>query len=191
MRPPLRTERLLVRDWAVSDAEAALRIYGAEEVAHWLTPAMHRVTDLSAMRAVLQAWEEAQYNLVIPSGRWAIERQEDRRVVGGLVIRMLPPYEEDLEIGWQLSPDAWGNGYATEAAAALVRWAFEQGVDELFAVARPGNIRAVATARRVGMQWVGETTKYYGMRLEVYRIRPSDLPYAVRMPSDEAPDRSA
>ncbi|MGP3922092.1 GNAT family N-acetyltransferase [Streptomyces sp. 8N616] len=180
MQSPLRTERLLVRDWAVSDAEAALRIYGTEEVAHWLTPAMHRVGDLDAMRAVLQAWEESQHNLVVPSGRWAIERLEDGRVVGGLVIRMLPPYEEDLEIGWQLRPDAWGNGYATEAGIALARWAFRQGADELFAVARPNNHRAAATARRMGMEWVGETSKYYDMRLNVYRIRPSDLPDASR-----------
>lgn len=175
MESPLRTERLLVRDWAVSDADAALRIYGEKEVAHWLTPAMQRVVDVPAMRAVLQAWEEAQPNLVPPSGRWAVERREDGQVVGGLVIRMLPPYDEDLEIGWQLAPGEWGHGYATEAGRALLRWAFGQGVDELFAVARPNNRKAVATARRIGMEWVGETSKYYGMRLHVYRIRPADL----------------
>lgn len=181
---PLRTERLEVRDWRVSDAEAALQIYGAEEVAHWLTPAMNRVADLPAMRGVLQAWHEAQPSLVSPSGRWAVERRADGEVVGGLVIRLLPPYEEDFEIGWQLRPDAWGNGYATEAGSSLIRWAFEQGVDELFAVARPRNERAAAMARRVGMEWVGETGKYYGMRLQVYRVRPADLPGSpVRLPS--------
>ncbi|MCM2580083.1 GNAT family N-acetyltransferase [Streptomyces meridianus] len=176
MQMPLHTPRLEVRDWRVTDAEAALQIYGAQEVAHWLTPAMNRVADVPAMRGVLQAWHEAQPNLVRPSGRWAIERRSDAEVVGGLVIRLLPPYEEDLEIGWQLRPDAWGHGYATEAGAALIRWAFEQGIDELFAVARPRNERAAAMARRLGMEWVGETGKYYDMRLEVYRIRPADLP---------------
>jgi RimJ/RimL family protein N-acetyltransferase len=97
-------------------------------------------------------------------------------VVGGLGIRALPPYEDDLEISWQLRPDAWGQGYATEAASALVKWAFTQDIDELFAVARPKNQRAIATATRLGMQWVGETEKYYNLRLQVYRVRPSDLP---------------
>lgn len=184
MRAPLRTERLLVRDWTVADAEAALRIYGADEVASWLTPAMDEVADLFAMRAVLQAWVEVQASLVRPSGRWAIERRADGRVVGGLLIRLLPPYDEDLEIGWQLSPDAWGNGYATEAGTALIQWAFDQGADELFAVSRPDNTRAAATARRMGMEWVGETTKYYGMRLNVYRIRPADLTDLVRTPPE-------
>ena len=64
---------------------------------------------------------------------------------------------------------------AVEAARGLVAWAFTQEIDELFAVARPSNVRAIATAKRVGMQWVGETAKYYGLTLQVYRIRPSDL----------------
>jgi hypothetical protein len=43
------------------------------------------------------------------------------------------------------------------------------------AVSRPANTRAPATARRIGMQWVGETEKYYDLRLHVFRARPSDL----------------
>ena len=40
---------------------------------------------------------------------------------------------------------------------------------------RPGNLRGVATARRVGMAWVGETDKYYGLTLQVYRLSKADL----------------
>lgn len=176
MDKPLTTDRLVIRDWSVDDADQAMTIYGSTDVAHWLTPALERVGDVAAMRSVLQAWQEAQPNLLTPRGRWAVERKDDGVVVGGLGIRALPPYEDDLEISWQLRPDAWGRGYATEAASALVRWAFTQDIDELFAVARPKNQRAIATATRLGMQWVGETDKYYNLRLQVYRIRPSDLP---------------
>ncbi|AGM05707.1 GNAT family N-acetyltransferase [Amycolatopsis keratiniphila] len=170
----LTTERLVVRDWSEDDAEAALAIYGTTDVTRWLTPAMDRVTDEAAMRSVLQAWQQAQPNLVPPRGRWAVQRKEDGKVVGGLGIHLLPPYEEDLEISWQLHPDAWGEGYASEAARALIGWAFTQDTDELFAVARPNNTRAIATAKRLGMVWVGETDKYYGLRLQVYRIRHTD-----------------
>jgi hypothetical protein len=45
----------------------------------------------------------------------------------------------------------------------------------VFAVVRPGNLRGVATVRRVGMEWVGETTKYYGLSLHVYRLWKADL----------------
>ena len=172
---PLITDRLMVRDWEVGDAEAALAIYGASDVTRWLTPAMERVTDLPAMRSVLNAWIEAQHNVPSPRGRWAVQRREDDQVIGGVAIRLLPPYDEDLELSWHLRPEAWGNGYAVEASRAVIGWAFTQEIDELFAVARSNNSRAVATARRLGMDWVGETTKYYGLRLQVFRIRPSDL----------------
>jgi hypothetical protein len=42
-------------------------------------------------------------------------------------------------------------------------------------VVRPANRRAEATVRRIGMEWVGETEKYFGLRLQVYRLRPPDL----------------
>jgi len=175
MDSSLTTDRLVIRDWSVDDAEAAQRIYGSTEVTHWLTPAMDRINDVAAMRSVLHAWQEAQPNLLPPRGRWAVERRDNGQVVGGLGIRLLPPYEEDLELSWQLHPDAWGQGYATEASRALIRWAFTQDADELFAVSRPNNVRAVATAKRLGMQWVGETTKYYNLRLQVFRVRHGDI----------------
>jgi RimJ/RimL family protein N-acetyltransferase len=104
-----------------------------------------------------------------------VEKRTDD-VVGGLSIRLLPPYEEDLELGCQLAPAAWRQGYATEASHALMHWAFRVGaVDELYAVARPGNQRAVAAAKRLGMEWVGETEKYYDLNLQVYRLRASEL----------------
>ena len=172
---PLITDRLIVRPWTVDDAEAAHAIFGAGEVTRWLTPAMGRVDDLPAMRSVLEAWIADQPNMLPPRGRWAVQHRETGEVIGGLGIRLLPPFDEDLELSWQLRPDAWGHGYASEAARALARWAFTQDIDELFAVARPNNTRAIGTARRIGMEWVGETTKYYDLRLQVFRIRPSDL----------------
>ncbi|TQN31598.1 RimJ/RimL family protein N-acetyltransferase [Haloactinospora alba] len=175
MATEIHTERLVIREWRVTDAEAALAVYGAEDVARWLAPEMELVTDVATMRLVLQAWIEAQPNMVPPAGRWALVRREDDQVVGGVSLRLLPPFEEDFELSWQIRPDMWGRGYATEASRPLVRWAFGQGVEELFAVARPNNTRAIATARGLGMEWVGETDKYYGILLQVFRVRPDDI----------------
>ena len=171
----LTTERLLLRPWAPADAESALGIYGAAAVTRWLTPAMGHIDDVATMRDLLTGWTAERSGPPAPEGRWAVARRDTGTVVGGLSLHPLPPDEEDLEIGWQLAPDAWGQGYASEAATGLVRWAFTQDIDEVFAVARPNNHRAIATAKRIGMQWVGETDKYYNLRLQVYRIRPADL----------------
>lgn len=175
MVQPLITDRLVLRPWSLEDAEAALGVYGDANVARWLSPALDRPPNVSAMREILQRWADEDAKLIIPAGRWAIELREDNRLIGGTVLLPLPPDDEDVELGWQLHPAAWGHGYATEAGKALARWAFGQGLDEVLAVVRPANRRAAATVRRIGMDWVGETDKYFGLRLQVFRLRPADL----------------
>lgn len=183
--PRIHTPRLLLRPWAPDDAAAALAVYGTDEVARWLAPAMERVAGETAMRALLDGWIAEYASLEPPQGRWAIERRETGEVVGGVVLLPLPPYRGDLEIGWQLAPSAWGEGLAAEAGHAVAHQAFESdaAVEELFAVVRPRNARGAATARRVGMDWVGETDKYYDLALQVYRLRKADL-------DDSGPTRS-
>jgi RimJ/RimL family protein N-acetyltransferase len=171
----ISTERLVLRPWRIEDAESALAVYGAADVSRWLSPVMDSVQDLAAMRLVLQQWTAEDARLLSPAGRWAIERREDHHLVGGAILLPLPPDLVDLEMGWQLRPDAWRHGYAAEAGRALARWAFGEGLDEVLAVSRPANTRAAATARRIGMEWVGETEKYYELRLHVFRVRPADL----------------
>jgi RimJ/RimL family protein N-acetyltransferase len=168
-------ERLVLRGWEAGDVSAALGAYGDEQVARWLSPAMGRVRDTDAMRVLLEQWVAEDAGLLTPAGRWAIERREDRQVVGGASLLPLPP-DEEFEIGWALIPQAWGQGYATESGLALARWAFDQGIEQVIALVRPANSRAAATVRRIGMEWVGETEKYHGLRLQEYRLRPGDLP---------------
>ena len=171
----IRTARLLLRPWVLDDAEAALTIYGAGEVSRWLAPAGERVADIASMRAHLGSWMVECASLDSCQGRWAIVLQETGEVVGGVTLLPLPPYELDLQVGWQIAPKAWGNGFATEAGHAVAHYAFNAGLDEIFAVVRPGNDKGAATARRVGMERVGVTEKYYNLTLEVYRFRRGDL----------------
>jgi RimJ/RimL family protein N-acetyltransferase len=107
---------------------------------------------------------------------WAVEEvSEPGRPIGSVMLRPLPPDEEDVEVAWHLHPRVWGRGYATEIGRAAARRAFETGIEEVFAIVRPGNQRSSAVAQRLGMEYVGRTDKYYGLRAELYRLRPADL----------------
>jgi RimJ/RimL family protein N-acetyltransferase len=174
----LRTDRLLVRDWSVSDAEAALKIYGHEDTIRWLAHELRRIPDVAAMRAVLQCWVAQQFGMAPGTGRWALTLLDGGVLIGGITLLPMPVPEADVEMGYQLAPGYWGQGYATEAARALARRAFQHSLVEVFALVKPDNARAAATARNIGMEWVGESTKYHGVHLEVYRLRPDDLSYA-------------
>ena len=171
----LSTERLVLGPWTLADAPAALAIFGRPEVTRWLTPAIEPIHDETAMRAVLQRWATEDAEVDPPVGHWAVRRRADETLLGSMTLRRMPPFEEDLELAWQFDPDHWGKGYATEAARAVAGWAFRASAHELFAVMRPANKRAEKLARRLGMQWVGETDKYYDLQLQVFRLQPPDL----------------
>jgi RimJ/RimL family protein N-acetyltransferase len=173
----LITKRLRLRAWSGGDVDAALEVFGRWEVARWLTPAIPRVADRDDMRQLLARWITEHDETGRSLGHWAIEIRDSGLVVGAVSLLPLPPGCTDLEIGWQITPAAWGHGYGAEAGHAVAHRAFAEGVSEVFAVVRLGNTRGVATARRVGMEWVGETDKYYGLTLQVYRLTAADLDY--------------
>ena len=179
----LRTDRLLVRDWSGADAEAALRLHRDEAFKLWL-PELEDIPDADAMQAVLQRWAAEQLEMSPGTGRWALVALDGDALVGGISLLPMPVPEADVEMAYQLAPEYWGRGYITEAAQAMARWAFEHSLVELFALVEPENARAAATARRIGMEWVGESEKYAdkypGMSLQVFRLRPADLAGAVR-----------
>ena len=102
----ITTPRLRLKPWNLEDAEEALRIFGSDEVARWLAPAMSQVSDLEEMRDLLLGWVASEGNSERPTGRWAVEELETGRIVGAAAVRPLPPQDEDLEIGWQLAPEA-------------------------------------------------------------------------------------
>ncbi|MFI5613272.1 GNAT family N-acetyltransferase [Amycolatopsis sp. NPDC051903] len=183
----IRTARVELAPWTMSDAEAALGIFGDGEVARWLAPAMDQVPDLAAMADLVSGWVADGAALEAPLGRWKVTDLATGRVVGAVSLLPLPPDDIDSEIGVQIARRWWGSGYAGEAGDALAHYAFGAGADEIFAVSRPANRRAAAAARRMGMDWVGQTEKYYDTRLDVFRLRRYDLDVpAVAAPPDTA-----
>lgn len=78
----------------------------------------------------------------------------------------------DTEIGWHLHPDAWGHGYASEAAARVLRFAFEAGLEKVVAVTNPANTASQSVCRRIGMRHKGQTDAYYDTICELFEATP-------------------
>ncbi|GAA1545635.1 GNAT family N-acetyltransferase [Nocardioides humi] len=176
MDQPITTPRLSLRPWRRADAPAATRIFGDPQVARWLAPALPPVPDETEMTRTIVRWQAETGVPGEPVGHWAITSRGGDDVVGGVAVRDLGTGDGDYELAWQLAPAAWGRGYAAEAARALAVAVLDRSpVDELLALVRPRNRRAAATARRLGMEWVGETDKFHRLRLQVYRLRRADL----------------
>ena len=176
MQPVLETGRLLLRPWGEDDLATVFDIYSRWEVARYLgrTPAV--MTESSQALASLARWA------AIPGpvhGVWAIIPRGTSTPVGSALLKLLPLSEggaisADTEIGWHLHPDAWGNGYATEAAGRLLDHAWASGLTEVFAVTYPENAASQAVCRRLGMTYLGPTDRYYDLTCELFRVtRPA------------------
>ena len=172
----IETPRLVLRPWSPADVDGAVDLYSAPAVRRWLEPAIDGAGSPATMRTVLAQWAEHDRSSSECFGHWAVLERSTSRIVGGVTLHRAPHASESVGIAWALVPAAWGHGYASEAGDALVRWAMHEcGVLDVFAIVQPGNERGLATAERIGMEWVTELGRTQGGRYQVYRIRHGDL----------------
>ena len=158
------TPRLQIRSWTREDAPAALAMLSRIEVVQWLgdgEPVLTR--DLEEARTKIERWR-ARDNP--PLGHWALEVTDGGplhgRVIGTVLLLTLPNAENgEVEIGWHLHPDAWGNGYAPEAAAAVLDRGFSAGLEEIHAVTHLTNDKSMRVCTKLGMEHRGVTHLWY------------------------------
>lgn len=167
LRPPLRED---FEPWAelIGDAVAARFIGGPQpRNGAWrsaMTMAGAWYLEGFAMFSVLEK----------ASGRWV-----------GRVGPWLPAGWPGTEIGWSIVPARWGRGYAVEAAAAAIDWAFDRlGWDEIIHVIDPENVASQRVAIKLGSRnrgrgrlpppYDGHTIDIWGQTREEWRQRQAE-----------------
>jgi RimJ/RimL family protein N-acetyltransferase len=175
------TDRLLIRPWthSQSDLDRLFDAYSRMEVIQYLGSFPKPMQTPEQAPAAVDRWA-ARCTTDGRFGVWAVQ-VKDTGVVAGTVL-LVPltgarqavapkPNEEDVvEIGWHFHPDSWGHGYATEAATAIARKGFADGLSEIYAVVRPENEPSLQVCRRLGMTHLGQTGRWYDAVLEQFRL---------------------
>lgn len=94
-------------------------------------------------------------------GIWQVRRSDDNAYLGWVLIRPMgfntaTPSSDDVEIGWRLKREYWGQGYASEAANAVAQavLANNANVQFLSAIAMPDNAGSIGVMRKLGMQFI-------------------------------------
>ena len=149
----IETERLVLRSWRAEDVDDFLIVNSDPAVMAMLGPAMDR--DQVAATIVRMQGIEAEHGHCF----WAMVRAQDDRVIGwcGAIRGTAGPVMGQLEIGWRLARDCWGQGYATEAAAATLGWLFANRADAAaWAITTPANRGSRAVMERLGMTYLPE-----------------------------------
>lgn len=172
MDTPIETERLTLRELTEADADFLFDLYRRPEVARWSAagvPMTHR--DEAVAR--LARWADRVAGRPGAGFFQVVVRATDEPA--GLVLLVSLPASaevdrDDMEIGWHFLPDFWGNGYATEAAQAMVDRGFAHGIAEVFAVTDPDNGPSQAVCRRLGMTDLGLRSDWYDRELRAFRL---------------------
>lgn len=88
-------------------------------------------------------------------GFWGVRERDREDLIGFCGLRHVEP-TEDVEILYGIEPTLWSRGYATEAARALLAWAFrETGLPRIFAGADPPNRASFRVLQKLGMRFDG------------------------------------
>lgn len=179
----IETARLVLRPFTHDDAPRLYDMFRRPEVARWSgngTP----------MTSIDEAHERIDHHPVRAgdhpaAGIFAAELKDAGVVAGMCMLVPIPPsagvdrtttLDQDMEIGWHLHPEAWGNGYATEGATALVERAFAAGIPELYAVTDPANMPSQAVCRRLGMTDLGLCRQWYDRELRSFCLKAPGEP---------------
>jgi len=144
------TKRLLLRRWSDRDLAHFASLNADSKVVEFLPAAMTRAdSDLFVQERVETHFAEYGY------GPWAVQRLDTGDFIGyvGLMWQTFDAaFTPALEVGWRLSRQNWGNGYATEAARESLRIAFDVlGEEEVVSMTVPQNIKSIAVMQRIGM----------------------------------------
>jgi len=176
----IETARLRLRPFTPEDAAVYhAAIYADAEVMRYLPGGKPRTLE--------RAREAVRLFADLHDGRapslYAVEPRAGGPLIGHCGLAVVPDTFE-VELGYALARAVWGQGLATEAAQAALRYGFESlDLAEVIAMAVPENLASQRVMQKIGMRHEGLTTTYYnGTELVLYsisglRFDPGDMPY--------------
>ena len=142
---PLHTERLVLRPYVLSDADAFVDAWASEEWTSMLLSRPMNPAEVAEMvRRRIDRSDRELISLVV---------EHDGEIVGDSLLHLQGTGLSEGEIGWTILPQHAGRGYATEAAEAVLRLGFEHfGLRRIVADLDARNDRSAALCERLGMR---------------------------------------
>ncbi len=176
----LETRRLWLRWPRHADVQAIHRLAGDREVAEMTAAIPHPYPPDGATTFV---FESRKANALGRALQLAVTpKKKPNQLIG--MVGILPPTDEDVApfLGYWIGRPHWGRGYATEAAAALLRWAFDTlDLHRVHAAHLGRNPQSGAVLRKVGMRHEGRLRSHFpkwGVMedLDLYGLLAGELP---------------
>ena len=166
MKTILETERLLVREFIEDDAEWFFRLNTDPEVLRFVPD--KALETVEQARQILIDHPMADYRKH-GFGRGACILKSTGENIGFAGLKYLEELGE-VDVAYRLMPAYWGQGLATEAALASVRYGFaELGLKRIIGLAMPENSASIRVLEKTGLRFV-ETVTFWGHQFSKYII---------------------
>ncbi|GHE59849.1 N-acetyltransferase [Streptomyces longispororuber] len=177
----LETPRLILRRWREEDVAPMAAVNADPEVMRWIRDGS--VRDEQQTRDGVRAWESEWESQGF--GLFAVEVRSTGELAGftGLSVPgYLPEVLPAVEVGWRLGRAHWGRGLATEAAAAALRFGFEErGLERIVSITQVGNDASERIMTKLGMRPDRETVNPHGgRRVRVYAVTSEQYAISAR-----------
>ncbi len=144
----IETERLILRPWRDTDRAPYAAMMADPEVGYWLGATLSREESDAQIDRFMAANADRE------PGFLAMERRGDGAFLGAACLRPVPgghPMVGTVEVGWRMARNAWGSGYATEAARILLAEGFSRlDLGEIVSFTAVSNLRSRAVMERLG-----------------------------------------
>lgn len=150
----LETERTLLREFVDSDAEAFFRLGTDPRITRYTHDPGGGFADIDHARAILRSHPFEDYQRH-GFGRWACILRANEEVIGFVGLKRLTDVGE-VDLGYRLLPEYWGQGLATEAARAVLEYGLSQlGLERIVAFVDPDNAGSTRVLEKLEMRCEG------------------------------------
>lgn len=174
MKKPIETERLILRELQLSDADGMFELDSNPNVHLFLgnRPVKHIKESIEYIENIQKQYQN--YGI----GRWAVILKETNEFIGWSGIKYITDeinkHQNFYELGYRFIEEHWGKGYASEAGKAFVDYAFKElKAEVLYAYADAGNEGSRKILEKLGFHFVNSFS--YQEELEVwYELKNPD-----------------
>ena len=150
----ITTPRLLLRHWCDEDIEPFAKMNADTEVMRYFPNTQTEEETLALIARIKAHFANHGY------GPFAIERKDNGQFIGFTGLSQ-PNFKTEftpcVEVGWRLSKQNWGQGFATEAAIASIQYGFtELGLKEIYSFTVPTNLPSINVMKKAGLKYIGQ-----------------------------------
>jgi RimJ/RimL family protein N-acetyltransferase len=148
----IETKRLLLRNFTEEDSHLLYELNLDPEVIKYT---YDPIKNIDHARQILQQVILPQYALY-NHGRWAVHLKQALEFIGWCGLKLIPEKNE-IDLGYRFQKNAWGKGYATEAAYACIKYGFEKlNLSRIIGRAVPANLGSLNVLEKCGLSYIGE-----------------------------------